>query len=352
MDSRKRMLKAYPAMPQELKNQLLYTLKTIQAKARPAPVRPVRSARRLSFVTVMAAVLLIAMIAAAVGNRLGVFKFMERMSGYSGVLDDAGKLVQTDLGSLSLQNTVLTAEEAVYDGGNLRVVYSVQAKDLSKPLMQADIADPESAFSKALASDGISPDGSCDWFVLDGLEYSMTNGSTSDAVFDDESGKLFSYLEIQLSSAGIIPKGDLVVKLPLAGEITARKTLDFSVKASAAPQPKASLQTEHAAVTLLSTFLSPVRTYANIRIEMKDGRTLAQADEVFETWRDVVLTDAQGKEISALQDLLTANYEDGKRVDYSCTFLPVDNEEVYLTPIIIDENNNWVGDMSQALRLK
>lgn len=349
MDSRKRMLKAYPAMPQELKNQLLYTLKTIQAKARPAPVL---RAKRLSFVTVMAAVLLIAVIAAAVGNRLGVFQFMERMSGQSGVLEGAGKLVQTDLGSLDMSNTILTAEEAVYDGGSLRVVYSVQAKNLAAAPTQADMANPESAFRKALARDGIGLDGSCDWFVLDGMEYSMTDGSTGDAVFDEESGKLFSYLEIQLASAGIIPKGDLVVKLPLAGEITARKTLDFSVKASAAPQPKASLQTDHAAVTLLSTFLSPVRTYANIRIEMKDGSTLAQADEVFETWRDVVLTDAQGKEISALQDLLTANYEDGKRVDYSCTFLPVDNEEVYLTPIIIDENNNWVGDMSQALRLK
>jgi uncharacterized protein (DUF58 family) len=70
-------------MPQELKNQLLYTLKNIQAQAKPAPVH---TTRRLSFVTVIAAVLFIAVLAAAVGNRLGVFSFMERMTGVSGVL--------------------------------------------------------------------------------------------------------------------------------------------------------------------------------------------------------------------------------------------------------------------------
>ena len=274
------------------------------------------------------------------------------MAGGGGVLDGAEKLVQTNLGRLDLQNTVIAAEEAVYDGGNLRVVYSVQAKSVSAPLAQADIDDPDSAFCKALSSDGINHDGSCDWFVLGGTEYSMTNGSTGDAVFDADSGKLYCYLDIQLASAGIIPTGDFAVKLPLAGEIIARKTLDFTVKASAASQTKAAIQTEHASVTLLSTFVSPVRTYASIRIEMKDGSALAQADEVFEAWRDVVLADAEGKEIGTLQDLLAANLEDGKRVDYSYTFLPVDMAEVYLAPIIIDEKTEWVGDMNQALRLK
>lgn len=350
MDSnRRRLLRAYPAMPQELKNQLLYTLKTMQAKARPAPGR---SARRLSFAALMAAVLLVAVIAVAVGNHLGVFGFMERISGVSGVLEGAGELVQTDLGSLSLQHTILTLEEAVYDGGNLRVVYSVQAKNLSAPLDAGDMNDPQSAFRKALKSDGINPDGSCDWFEVNGVEYAMTSGSTGDAVFDGDSGKLLCYLDIQLASAGIIVKGDLTVKLPLAGEIIARKTLDFTVKASAAPQPHASLQTEHATVTLLNAFLSPVRTYASIRIEMKEGSNLAQADEVFEMWRDVMLTDAQGREIGTPEDVLTANLEDGKRVEYSFTFLPAVNEEVYLAPIIIDEKNNWIGDMHQALRLK
>ena len=224
--SRKKMLRAYPAMPQDLKNNLLYTLKTLQAQARPAPVR---SAKRLSFAALMAAVLLVSVIAVAVGNHLGVFGFMERMSGVSGVLEDAVKLVQTDLGSLSLQNTILTAEEAVYDGGNLRVVYSVQAKNLSAPLNAKDMDDPQSAFRQALKSDGINPDGSCDWFEVNGLQYTMTSGSTGDAVFDGDSGKLFCYLDIQFASAGIIPEGNLVVKLPLAGEILARKTLDFTV---------------------------------------------------------------------------------------------------------------------------
>ncbi len=347
--NQKRMLKAYPDMPLELKSQMAYTLHTIQAQARPASRR---YARRLSFATLLAAILLVTMIAVAVGNPLGVFGFIERMSGYSDVLVGAGELVQTDLGNLDMPNTVLTVEEVVYDGGSLRVVYSVQAKNLSMPPMQADMDDPESALSKALASDGLNPDGSCDWFVLDGTEYSMTNGSTGDAVFDEESGKLFCYLEIQLASAGIIPQGDFAVKLPLAGEITARKTLDFTVKASPAVQPKATFQTEHATVTLMSAFLSPVRAYATVRIDMKEGSTLAQADEVFEAWRDVTLVDSRGKEISTPEEVLTTYLEDGKRVDYSYTFLPVGNEEIFLAPFIIDEKNNWIGDMSQALRLK
>lgn len=347
--NRKRMLRAYPAMPQELKNQLLYTLKTIQAQSKPAPVQ---TARRLSFVTIMAAVLLIAVIAMAVGNRLGVFAFMERMPGHSGVLEGAGKLVQTELGHLDMPNTYLNAEEAVYDGGCLRVVYSVQAKNLSAMVKQADMDDPESAFCKALAGDGVHMDGSCDWFILGGTEYTMTGGSTGDAAFDEESGKLYCYLEIQLASAGIIPKGDFDVRLPLAGEIGARKTLDFTVKANPAAQPKATFQAGQMTVTLLNAFLSPVRAYAGVRIEMEEGSTRSRADEVFNTWRDVLLTDANGKEIGGLADLLTTSLEDGKSVEYSYTFLPVGNEEVFLAPFTTDENGNWVGDMSQALRLK
>jgi hypothetical protein len=336
-------------MPQELKYQLAYTLNSIRAQAGPAPGR---SARRLSFIGILAVVLLIAMIAAAVGNSLGVFRFMERMPGAGGVLEGAGELVQTDLGSLDMPNTLLAAEEAVYDGGCLRVVYSVQAKNLATPPLPADMDNPESAFCKALAGDGIHLDGSCDWFVLDGTEYSMTNGSTGDAVFDEESGKLYCYLEIQLASDGIIPKGDFDVKLPLAGELMARKTLDITVKASLASQPKAVFQAGQVTVSLLNAFLSPVRAYATVRIEMKEGSTLSQADKVFDTWRDVVLVDAKGKEIRALADLLTVKQEDGKSVVYSYTFLPIDKEEIFLAPIVTDENNNWVGDMSQALRLK
>ena len=347
--SRKRMLRAYPDMPQELKNQLLYTLKTIQAQARPYRKRTVK---RLSFAGLLAAVLLIAVIAMAVGNHFGVFTFMERMPGRGGVLEGAGKLVQTELGHLDMPNTYLTAEETVYDGGCIRVVYSVQAKNLSGLPLGADLYNPESQLSKALAADGIHPDGSCDWFVLGGTEYSMTNGSTGDAAFDEESGKLYCYLEIQLASAGIIPEGDFDVRLPLAGELKARKTLDFTVKASRTAQPKASFQAGQMTVTLLNAFLSPVRAYAGVRIEMKDGSLPSQADGVFATWRDVALVDANGKEIGALADLLTVKMEDGKSVEYSYTFLPVDKEDVFLAPFTTDENDNWVGDMSQALRLK
>lgn len=348
--TRERLLRAYPSTPQEVKNEIAYTLRTIQAQAKRPPQR---YARRLSFATtLLIMILLIAVIAVAVGTRLGIFSFLDRVFGESHVLPKATELVQTNVASLETSHFILTAEEVLYDGGNLRVAYSITPKDIEGTITEGDLWNPESPLKKAAAADGISLLGGCDWFYIDGVEYVMTTSSFVDTVLDEESGVIYCYMDIQLASADIFPQGDFTVQLPLAGELRAKKTMDFTVKSLVAQRALPVLQTEAARITVLSAVLSPIRAYVKIRVEMNTDATPEQANAVFEDWSDAILVNAAGQEVSTMLESWPANIEEEKSADYMFIFLPVDLEEAYLAPIAIDDDGNWMGDMAQALRIR
>lgn len=356
--TRETLLNAYPSTPQDVKDDIALTLRTIQAQARPAPKR---YARRLSFAGMLAMILIMAMLAAAIaaGAHFGVFDFMGRIFGGSGVLPQAGELVQTNLGMLDLPHTIITAEEAIYDGGSLQVVYSIEAKNLSRKPTEEDLynplaghENPDSELSQALAADVICWYSGFDWFFINGEEIVMTNGSFGDAAFDEESGKIYCYMNMQLASSGIVPLGDFQVALPVAGELRDKKLLTFTMKENVTEGPRLTLQTAQEIITVQSTFATPVRIYVNLRVEAKDGVGAEQAAYLFQDWQDAMLVDAAGNAVSQLAEVFPGDVVDGKGTDYHYTFLPVDLAEVYLAPTILDDEGNWVPDMSRALRVR
>jgi|GEM_PF-3525483 len=346
--NKERMRGAYPATPNVVKDSVEDTLYHIGRESAKQPPR--RYARRLSFATTLLIVLVVAVVAIAAGAHFGVFDFMARMFGTSGVLPEAEKLVQTDLGSLELAHIAYNVDEAVYDGGTLHVVYSVTQKGAAAPLHKTDVYDPQSDFYQALRADQAHTE--CDWFYIDGTEYTMTNCTTGDTMPGENNGELLCYLDIQLASAGIVPEGDFKMQLPLVGGNGTYQTLDFTVKADQTGFESVTLYGETATVTLQSAFVSPVRTYATIHVEINAGVTAHQADETFCDWAEAELVDAQGNELASLTELIPQNLVNGKRVDYSYTFLPVKEEEVYLAPTFINEQGEWAVDMNRALPLK
>ena len=356
--NRDMMRKAYPAMPQFVQEDISRTLRSIQLQEKNAPKR---YARRLSFAGALVMVLIAAMLTAAiaVGARFGIFDFMSRILGESGVLPQASELVQTHLGSLDLPHTLITADEALYDGGSLQVVYSIQAKNLSAPPAKADfynpaegMDDPDSELSRALAADVIYASSGFDWFFINGEEHVMTNGSFGDAEFDEESGKIYCYMNLQLASSGIVPQGDFTVALPVAGALGDKKLLEFTVKEGITEGPKPMLETAQETVTVQSVFFTPVRAYANLRVMIEEGVPREEADNLLEDWRDAVLADKGGNEIAHPVEVYPGSIEEGKASDYHYTFLPADLTEAYLAPTTIDKNGNWVVDMSRALQVK
>jgi len=342
-----RMRCAYPQTPEIVREHVEQTLADIHREALRQPPR--RYARRLSFAVTLLLVALLAAAAIAAGAHFGVFDFMAKMFGTSGVLPGAEELVQQNLGRMELAHTTLNVDEAVYDGGALHVVYSVTQNDADAPLTDQEAEDPQSTFNLAIAADQVHTE--CDWFYLNGTEYCMTNCSTCDTMIGENDGELLCYLDIQLASADIVPDGDFTVQLPVAGGHGVYQTLDFTVKAAEENQQPVVLYCDNAAVTLKSAFLSPVRTYVTIHLEMNADVTLHEADETFCDWAEAELVDAQGNELAGLTELIPQNLVDGKSVDYSYTFLPVDAEEAYLAPTWINEQGEWAVDMTRAIPL-
>ena len=275
---------------------------------------PGRYARRLSFTAILLLVLVLVAAAIAAGARFGVFDFMTRMFGASGVLPQAQELVERDLGSLELKRTTLRVEEAVYDGGALHVVYSITRNSAAAPLTQQETEDAHSDFHQALAADQVLT--LCDSFDIDDVEYVMTNGSAGDTMIGSNNGELLCYLDIQLASAGIIPTDDFIVRLPVVGGSGEYRTLDFAVRADYAEFEPVSLHSGCAAVTLQSAFLSPVRAYLTLHIAIDDGTPITQADAVFDDWADAVVVDAQGNKLSERKEMILQNEADGWHATY------------------------------------
>lgn len=349
--NRDTLLGAYPSTPQDVKDGIAYTLHSIQTEARAVPKR---YARQLSFATMLVLILITAALAAAIaiGAHFGVFDFMSRGGRMGGALPPAQELVQTNLGALDLPHTTITAEEALYDGGTLQVVYSIEGKNLTVTPTRADLENPDSEMGKALSADVIYYYSGFDWFLINDERHVMTNGSFDDAVFDEESGKIYCYMSIQLASSGIVPQGDFEVTLPVAGELQDKKLLTFTMKEKVGEGPKLILDTPQETITMQSAFITPVRAYINLRVEAKDGVGEIEALYLLEDWRDAVLVDAGGNEASRLVEVYPGNIEDGKASDYHYTFMPIDLDEAYLAPTIIDDDGNWVVDMDRALRVK
>ena len=343
-----RMRGAFPQTPEPVKRRMAMTLAQIHREAATLP--PKRCARRLSLPAV--ALLIVALVTAAVatGAHFGVFDFMTKLLGTSGVLPEARELVQQNLGSLELAHTTLNVDEAVYDGGALHVVYSITLRGATAPLTEQDAEDPQSVFNRAIAADRALT--MCDSFWLNGTEHSMTNGSFGDTMPGADNGELLCYLSIQLASAGIVPDGDFTVRLPLAGGGGAYQTLDFTVKADANHRQPVVLYGEQATVTLQSAFLSPVRTYVGIRVEINADVPKPQADGIITDWAEAEMVDAQGNELAGLIERVLQNMTSGMRAEYSYVFPPVEAAEAYLAPTYINERGEWTVDMSRALPLQ
>ncbi len=345
--NRERLLAAYPAMPDVVRARMEDTLARLRSEQAALPRRA--PARRLTFALALAIALLLCAIGVAAGLRMGVFDFMTELFGMQGVLPGAQELVQTPQAQLVLEHTTIALEEAVYDGGTLRVVYSVRAGDA--PVTTAALDDPDSPFRQAVVADRASMDG-CDWFYLNGQEHTMTGGSSVAHVVDEEAGQVLCYLDIQLASAGIVPEGDFEVRLPLAGALKERKTLDFPVRVADASAPLSTMEAGPVRVTVLSHSASPVRVYVHLRLERMPGAAAETYNAALGDWEDALLVDGAGNTLCVPEDIMTTALVEDERVEWSYTFPPTDAQEAYFVPTIIDENDQWVPDRTHAIRVQ
>lgn len=330
--NRETLLRAYPALPQQVDARMERTLAQLQWTAAHTPQR--RPVRRLCFALVLTLCLLIAALGMAAGAHFGVFDFMAGWFGQSGVLPQAAELVETPEALLDLPHATLALEEAVYDGGVLRVVYSVT---------------PKAGFTtaEAIAADGIASDG-CDRLTVNGVEIVMPGGSY--ATHTEADDRALCYLHIEL--AGIAPEGSFTVGLPLAGEAATKQALVFPIQATYVPRAPVTVQTNSVTATLSGATLSPVRAYVQLHV----ARTPSATDDAYQAalgdWEDALLVDGNGRVLSTLEALEPIAVQNGEWIDWHYTFLPTDAPEVYFAPTLITPQNEWLPDMAHAIRIR
>lgn len=331
--NREKLLKAYPSVPENVQQRMDETLLKLRIES--ANQRQISPKRKLSFVLAMVMTVVIAVGGMAAGIHFGVFDFMADLFSQSGVLPQAQEMVVADLASVTLDHSVLAVEEAVYDGGNLRLVYSVRSTDETLTIEDAAKVDRVSLHG-------------CDWFYINGKEIVMTNGSSFGSVLDPEGDKLLCYLDIYMASSGIVPEGDFTVGLPLIG----KEAVTFTVPGYQVAMNPAVTETASVKVTLLSTSLSPVRAYARLRIEKQPDASTESYEAALGDWRDAYLVDAEGIKLSAPTEILTDASEEGQWIDLTYTFLPIENEKAFFAPTIITAENEWIVDMAHALPMQ
>lgn len=331
--NREKLLKAYPSVPENVQQRMDETLLKLRIES--ANQRQISPKRKLSFVLVMVMAVVVTVGGMAAGIHFGVFDFMADLFGQSGVLPQAQEMLVADLTSVTLDHSVLAVEEAVYDGGNLRLVYSVRSTDETLSIEEAAKADQVSLYG-------------CGWFYIDGEEIVMTNGSAFGSVLAPEGDKLLCYLDICMASSGIVPEGDFTVGLPLIG----KEAVTFTVPGYQVAMNPAVTETASVKVTLLSSSLSPVRSYARLRIKKQPDVSIESYEAALGDWRDAYLVDAEGSKLSAPTEILIDASEEGKWIELTYTFLPVENEKVFFAPTIITAENEWIVDMAHALPMQ
>ena len=261
-----------PGMDEVRKTEILTALRMRMNDAPRRAKPPVHRRRRL----LTAALIALLLLALAVGGvaysvRRGVLNFNEDYGWYGTLvhLDGAEDFVVSGpLAHVELAHVTIDVTEAVTDGTDLRVVYSVTNKE-GIPVT----GEPGSDYTDVpgAAEDGVHM---CDWIEVNG----------QDAFFDDAfqapgdaPGQMLYYLQTNLSAWGVDISGcetlDIgLPMLPRSEDGRGLQTVDFTIPAKLDPAQILGAQVESAdmgghAVRVTQATFSPLSGYVEIEVE-------------------------------------------------------------------------------------
>ena len=278
-----------PGMDEVRKTEILTALRMRMNDAPRRAKPPVHRRRRL-LTAVLIGLLLLALAVGGVAYsiRRGVLNFNEDYGWYGTLvyLDGAEDFVVTgSLAHLELAHVTIDVTEAVTDGADLRVVYSVTNNE-GIPVT----GDPGSDYTDVpgAAEDGVHM---CDWIEVNG----------QDAFFDDAfqapgdvPGQMLYYLQTNLPSWSVDISGCETIDiglpmLPRAEDERSWQTVNFTIPAKLDPAQLMTAQIEssdmggHTVRVTQATF-SPINGYVEIEVE---GLTKAQYMREFTTIHEV-----------------------------------------------------------------
>lgn len=338
---REQMLRAYPEMPGQVRTRMDSTLLRLHTQGRRAPTR------RLSL-ALAAVLVMLAATGAAAGAHFGVLDFLSERFGQN-ALPEARELVQTPEASLALANTSVSLEEAVYDYGRLRLVYSVKP-NADIPVTETALMDEKSALYQAIERDGVSLTGG-DWLRIDGEEIVMPGDSFADYAVDEEQGVVLCYVDIELGAWALAPQESFAVSLPVTLPASGSQTLDFTVTAKAISEPAMQLDAGAVRATVESFTPSPISTYVRLTLERAAGASDYDYENALADWQDAKLTDGKGHVLAEARDVMTVEETEGQSVTLRFAFPPVEASEIWFTPTAVTQDG-VAPDMARAMGIK
>lgn len=260
------------------------------------------SRKKLTTVILVAA-LLLALAAGAVAWSIqrGVFNFLgvwKNQVTETPVQETAYSLLQSELCHVSYAHVDVDVREAVFDGHELRVVYSVWDRNATEMVTENQLT---SIGIPAALEDGLVL---CDYFVVN--DVSVDLGLTFTNV-GEKPGEILYYLSSDLSENGELEIGDtLTIGLPImAGDETTAtlhyvpEGMSFTIPASIDPSlvqetiAHTTIEVDNVPITLERATFSPVSAAICLRMDGKE----ADINDFAMSWGRAILCDADGNTI-------------------------------------------------------
>lgn len=197
----------FPNPPKAFDDMIESTLAGIAQSEKEAQ----RRGRMRTGLIVLAATMILSLAVVAVAFSGRVFTLGGRylQPEYLAVQESAYPLVKTDLGALELEHVSIKVLEAIYDGQELRVVYSLTDRAATEPFT-GDEMETEANFGKLIEVarlDGVA--------LHDGLEIDgqYANPYVTDMVNGENPGEMIFYTQVSTLLDDIQTQGEFDVKL-------------------------------------------------------------------------------------------------------------------------------------------
>lgn len=369
MKEKEKLASAFPAQTPLFDAAVDRALEQIHREADENHYRP-PVCRRTGWIVAFA-LMLFGVLGVAEGIQRGVFDFLISQNQ---PLPQAADLVQNDLCALALGTTTLQVREAVYDGQKVRLVLSIQNKQIRRMAYEAECYGA-GEFGAALLSDGVTALNGFDWFTIDGTRYDMTGGSGGENAVGEKEGEILCYFELVLgvSDDGNIipaPQNDFVLGIPVgsqADEPAETFLLHIPIQMmepellhdlTPALPVSIPLGTSSYTVTVTEAKFSPISSAFKLRIDVPDSVSAEEAAQVLRTWYDAALVDEQGRAAAASRlfsyGIPAGETNAARHLALHIESAPLETlpEKLFIAPFVRTENGNTQADMTLAVPLK
>lgn len=277
------------------------TLAAIQKKG----IQPMKKRLSFSLAVAMGLILISLATAFALTKGFGLLQVMSTsvMDKFGVARPEAEQMIRRNLATLELDHTKISVTEAAYDGKFLRVVYSVQARGIDKPLADEPVnmeellivkdengnemngipEGPLSQFMDAVKADQVS------WGTLDNADVDGQNvcalGPTG-SVSGSNPGEALTWVQFDLS--GVSLSDPFTVRLRVTGPENPRY-LTFQLPSKNLPGVKSlklpeEKRLDNYSVKMTEALITPFRVYVDAEITVDAGVPITTCDRILNSW--------------------------------------------------------------------